>query len=293
MNDKKINGQYFTTISPFQGKAFEEWFAMIPKEKPFLEPFAGSANLFQFIEADWKGFDIEPKHKSVEKRNTITNFPIGFDVCITNPPYLAKNSASRLKLDVSIKKEDLYLDCLDLMLENCDWVAAIIPSTFFLKAKNYERLMFWDKIDKKLFSDTDTPAGVAYFGPSLSKPRNFVNGEEIKGFVFESKASIQYNSEKGNYVLSAIDKVNKRNIHISSDVGTFDRKKYLKNTSRNYVLFYSDKELDVEKINLFIENWREQTKDFYLTSFKSLMKDGVYRKRISFDQVSKIIKFCE
>jgi len=293
MNNKKINGQYFTTVSPFQGKAFEEWFAMIPKEKPFLEPFAGAGNLFQFIEARWKGYDIEPRHQLVEKRNTITNFPVGFDVCVTNPPYLAKNSASRLNLDVSIQKEDLYLDCLDLMLENCSWVAAIIPSTFFLKAKHYKRLIFWDKIDKKLFSDTDTPAGVAYFGPEDYKARYFVNGEEIKKFDFKNKASIKYNCEKGNYVLTAIDKVNKRNIHISKYTGSFNREKYLKNTSRNYVLFYSDKELDIEKINLFIEKWRKKTKDFYLTSFKSLMKDGVYRKRISFDQLSKIIKFCE
>jgi hypothetical protein len=85
----------------------------------------------------------------------------------------------------------------------------------------------------------------------------------------------------------------KETLKISSDIEAFDRKKYLKNTSRNYVLFHSDKELDVERINLFIKNWREETKDLYLSSFKSLMKDGVYRKRISFDQVSKIIKFCD
>jgi len=291
--DKKINGQYFTTVSPFQGEAFREWFAIIPKEGSFLEPFAGSGNLFEFIEAKWTGYDIEPKHKSVIERDTIKNFPTGFDVCITNPPYLAKNSASRLKLDVSIEKEDLYLDCLDLMLRNCDWVAAIVPSTFFGKAKDYKRLMFWDKIDKKLFTDTDTPAGVAYFGPEEYEARYFVSGEEVIKFDFAKKANIQYNTKKGNYVLSAIDKVSKRNIHISEDIKSFDREKYLKNTSRNYVLFYSDKELDVEKINSFITKWRDKTKDFYLTSFKSLMKDGVYRKRISFDQLSKIIKHGE
>ena len=293
MKGKKINGQYFTTVSPFVGKAFEQWFAMIPKDKPFLEPFAGSGNLFKFIEARWEGYDIEPKHSLVKKRNTIKNFPKNFDVCITNPPYLAKASATRLNLDVSIQKEDLYLDCLDLMLENCDWIALIIPSTFFLKSKHYKRLMFWDKIDSKLFADTDTPAGVAYFGPEDYKARYFVNGEEIRCIDFEDKANIQYNCEKGNYVLTAIDKVNKRNIHISKDTGLFNREKYLKHTSRNYVLFYSDKELDVELINLFIEEWRETTKDFYLSSFKSLMKNGVYRKRMSFDQLSKIIKYCE
>ena len=49
------------------------------------------------------------------------------------------------------------------------------------------------------------------------------------------------------------------------------------------------KEEDIPAINKMIEDWREKTKDFYLTSFKSCKKDGLYRKRISFKEVRWIL----
>ena len=91
-----------------------------------LEPFAGAGNLFDFIDTAWVGYDIDPQHFNVEIRDTIKDFPTDYQVCITNPPYLAKTIISRKRLPVIVKHEDLYLDCLQLMLDNCDYVAAII-----------------------------------------------------------------------------------------------------------------------------------------------------------------------
>lgn len=299
MIDKKVlNGQYYTTSNPFKGNAFDFWNSLRPKNCQILEPFAGSGNLFDFVDGDWQGFDIEPNHEDIIQRDTLKDFPKGFSVCITNPPYLAKNSLSRKlgnkKEDIFFKHEDLYLDCLEKMLDNCDYVAAIIPSTFYGTNLFRERLMCWDKIDASLFSDTAHPAGIAYFGPDRYETKVFVNGKEIDKTKLSSdsgkeKLSLRFNVEDGNYVLNAIDQTSKETIFVEAVSDKFDRKKYLKNTSRNYVLFHSPVELDLEKVNNEISRWRKETLDFELTSFKSLRKDGKYRKRMSFKNLKSIL----
>jgi hypothetical protein len=45
------------------------------------------------------------------------------------------------------------------------------------------------------------------------------------------------------------------------------------------------KEADLPAINALIDQWRDETMDFFLTSFKSPMASGKYRKRISFMEV--------
>lgn len=291
VDSKRQHGQYYTTTNPFVGDAFDEWNALRPKKDQILEPFAGAGYLFNYIDGDWKGFDLEPKHPLVVQRNTIEDFPEGFSTAITNPPYFAKNSAKRMKMPYNFKYEDMYLDCLKLMLDNCDYVAAIIPSTFFGTKLFQDRLFAWDKLDYTLFEDTTVPVGVAYFVPEKVNPKIYVNGKQIKPFKFvNDEVNLEFNVDHGNYVLIGIDSTKSENIAISVDVESFDRDKYLKNTSRNYVLFYSPVELNVEETNKAILHWRRETNDFYLTSFKSMMKIGKYRKRISFKDVKKLVK---
>lgn len=296
INDKIIKGQFYTTLNPFSGHAFDVWNVQRPHDCPILEPFAGSGNLFDFVRGNWIGYDIEPNHPDIIKQDTLKNFPKNFSVCITNPPYLAKNSLSRKlgedkKDGIFFKHEDLYLDCLEIMLKNCDYVAAIIPSTFYGTNLFRDRLMCWDKIDKNIFSDTSHPVGVAYFGPNKYETKLFVDGEEI--FIdlpdIKKKLDLKFNVEYGNYVLNAIDQTSGNSIFIEPVSESFNRKKYLKNTSRNYVLFYSPVVLDVERVNTAIREWREKTKDFELTSFKSPMKSGRYRKRMSFSNLKTLL----
>ena len=147
MQSKQLLGQYYTTTDPFNNSdAFKSWYNLVPKDEPVLEPFAGAGNLFDFIDAAWVGYDIDPQHFNVEIRDTIKDFPKDYQVCITNPPYLAKTIISRKRLPVIVKHEDLYLDCLQLMLDNCDYVAAIIPSTFYNQNLFKDRLFAWDKL---------------------------------------------------------------------------------------------------------------------------------------------------
>lgn len=293
MSKKKKLGQFYTTKNPFIGDAFCLWNSVRPQGTEVLEPFAGAGNLFSFLSESWVGFDIEPNHLSIKQKDTISDFPTGYKVCITNPPYLAKNSASRLNLSVPIKNEDLYLDCVELMLNNCEYIAAIIPSTFYALNKFRDRLIAWDKLDYRLFNDTDNPVGVAYFGPDKYETKIFVNGMEVEKNDLIGDSKLKFNVSYGNYILSAIDKTGTENLKVEEVYESFDRGKYLKDTSRNYVLFYSENKIDCNKVNNFISEWRKNTNDFYLTSFKSMMKSGKYRKRLSFSQISSIIKVVE
>ncbi|WP_416373657.1 hypothetical protein [Mycoplasmopsis felis] len=50
---------------------------------------------------------------------------------MTNPPYLAKNKAKKINIEnFDNNYSDLYLNALDKMLNNCDFVACIIPESF-------------------------------------------------------------------------------------------------------------------------------------------------------------------
>ena len=106
MNKKQKLGQYFSTTNIFHDKPFKIWSDKIPnwKTESILEPFAGACDILNYFpDREWKCFDIEPIKENVEYRNSITDFPKGFDVCITNPPYLAKNRITRLKQNIEVK----------------------------------------------------------------------------------------------------------------------------------------------------------------------------------------------
>ncbi len=103
---KRTRGCYYTAgeTNPFALKAFRKWaqLAGLPQSR-LLEPFAGQADILQKLEAvgllgDQCAFDIAPAAKGggkkVQQRDTLENFPQGFKVCVTNPPWLARNSAS-------------------------------------------------------------------------------------------------------------------------------------------------------------------------------------------------------
>jgi hypothetical protein len=244
------------------GDVFNAWYALLP-DGPILEPFAGAGHLFNYIDREWIGYDIEPNRHSIIQRDTIKDFPVGYDVCITNPPYLAKNALSRSKLAVSITNEDLYLDCLELCLAHCKYVAAIIPSSFLTIRVLKDRLFGIDKIDRKIFSDTDAPALVAYFTPyQCSQIMTAVNGVALDINHLEphpGRKIVKFNQPTNNYTLIGIDSVRGDNIHVIPYDDTEP-----KTTNRAIAPFYSNTELDLDYINTSIQQWRDATQDYYM-----------------------------
>lgn len=170
---KLLYGQFFTTTNPFANEAFIRWIKKIPRLKShkFLEPFAGANNIVVMIQDlgfdnDWECFDIEPVNEPeqnatkyiVNQRDSLNEYPIGFKVAITNPPYLAKNSATAKGLEYAGGSHaDLYLKCLDVMLKNTEYVAAIIPESFITQNAFHDRLATVISLTCRMFEDTEVP----------------------------------------------------------------------------------------------------------------------------------------
>lgn len=169
---KRSYGQFFTAGNPFDCRPFANWArrAGLPKET-VLEPFAGSnaiiGHLLRLKKATlWKSFDIQPQHPDVVRRDTILNFPTGFRVCVTNPPWLAKNSATYRGLPFpETEFDDLYKLALTRCLENCEYVAALVPESFIRANLHLQRLHTFVSLTGAVFSDTRHPLACGAIRP--------------------------------------------------------------------------------------------------------------------------------
>ena len=118
---------------------------------------------------EFTAYDINPSSPEVEKKDTIKEFPQGYKLIITNPPYLAKNSARRKKINFRVTKyDDLYKLCLEIMLKNCAYVGAIIPASFINANLFLGRLHSYTLLGSQMFTDTENPVCLALFSPHKS-----------------------------------------------------------------------------------------------------------------------------
>ncbi len=180
-NGKRF-GWFFTKKNVFENIAFKNWLQMIPEidKKIVLEPFAGKNTLVDMLtsmnllnDVEFQSFDIFPRHQNVIEKDTLKYFPSNFPLVMTNPPFIAKNSATRKDLDImeyfSLGKEnydDLYEVCLEKILENTKYAAVILPETF-LKTPYFKNRLhtFISLAQKKIFDKTEHPACLALFQP--------------------------------------------------------------------------------------------------------------------------------
>ena len=149
IDEKRATGRYYTRGNPFLSNPFRAWAAALNlNQQTVLEPFAGDNSIPRLIREaqlqcrDWALFDIEPAAAAVRQRDTLAEFPKGFDVCITNPPWLARNSATRrgLPFPSDTQHDDIYKYALEKCLTHCKWVAAIIPEAFIRSGLFLHRL---------------------------------------------------------------------------------------------------------------------------------------------------------
>lgn len=304
---KRELGQYFTTYNPFQNSGFLNWAYECDLSKTtILEPFAGSNNLISMLQdmglcSDFKSFDIEPKNKFVKRRDTLKNFPKGFKVCITNPPYLAQNSAKRRNLEFpNIIYDDLYKYSLEKCLENCDYVGAIIPASFFNANIFRERLSHYILLNSKMFNDTEHTVCLALFKKS-SEDVYLYNDNEYLGKLSDLKKKlpksninmdIRFNVPNGNLGLIAIDNTIEPSIKFVNGEEISPERIRVSSRSITRIMIPTKYKINsiIEKLNYNLNIFRKETYDLFLTPFKGLRKDNYYRRRLDYKLAKKLIE---
>lgn len=297
---KRQHGRFYTEGNPFVLNPFKKW----AQDKNLthlkvLEPFAGKNNLIHALREvglanRFKSFDIEPGTSDVVRRDTLENFPSGFSFCVTNPPWLAKNSAKRRGLDFpNTSHDDLYKHALHLCLKNCECVAAIIPATFLQSGLFRERL---DAVvflhDQSMFADTDNPVCLALFSPRANRVEIY-NDDEFLGFLDDlekylpeksRRMSITFNHPEGSLGFIAFDDTRAPSIRFVPGEQLTD---YTVGFSSRMITRIKCNVADtttlIHDLNKDISSFREKTQDVFLTPFKGLRKDGRYRRRMNYE----------
>ena len=322
-DSKRANGQYYTEGNPFVFIAFQEWSKDCELSKQrILEPFAGKKDIPKLVEyaiskddCEWGLYDINPLSNDVINQDTLLSFPKGFDVSITNPPWLARNSATRR--DLPFPKlclyDDLYKYAVEQCLTNCKWVAAVVPESFIRSGLFMDRLIHFISIiptnnstecvrlnKHHMFSDTEHPVGLALFGPEKTNDVLIWRNNEFLGSFNtlrnflpkkSSYKSIVFNHPEGNLGLIGIDNTLTSSIRFCLQEELVDYDVSNKCRSITKILVPDDLTVDIGKLNNRLNDIRKNTYDVFLTAFKGLRKDGYYRRRLDFSLARSIIDY--
>lgn len=314
--DSKIElGQFYTKTNPFTHPRVRKWLREISHSELWLEPFAGAGNIVSMIdstigERNWTCYDIAPGAEYVEERDVLKSFPTGFDIVITNPPYLAKNSARRKGYGAALEAmkpwDDLYMKCIDTCLSNVPHVAAIIPESFIVSGALRERLRFVVSLNQDMFADTEHPVCLAVFGPRRTKDFTVWVGErrigtwtEIGrlGSLPEVNGRYHFNDPRGRIGLQAVD--NTVEASIAFMPGRNIPASEIKHSSRHRTrikvpeLQGTDTETlgrIIATANEKMDKWRRDTGDVLMSPFMGLRSDGVYRRRLDYATASRLLQ---
>lgn len=305
-------GRHYTVSNPFDHPLFVEWLSLVPTDKRWLEPFAGACDIPHMIaglgiDVNWDCFDIArtstPRNNiRFTRRDTISNFPQGYQVCVTNPPYLHKSSASRRGFSYPASRyDDLYKHCLSLMLENCGFIAAIVPDSFVPSGLFRDRLFGVISLTIPMFNATDCPVCLALFVPECTSDFQIWHGELYLGNYNELAAhnlsgysctiDWRFNDPEGEITVKCVDSKRGADICFLQSEGIDIT---VKRSSRHIIKIGgvpSDIDVDmlINHCNAILREYRDKTHDCFLTSFGGLRKDGCYRKRIPFHVIRHIL----
>lgn len=310
---KRAQGRYYTVGNPFDCQAFQDWAERADLgDATVLEPFAGRNSLIEHLEelelcSSWRAFDIFPGAKGVKRRDTLNSFPKGFDVCVTNPPWLAKNSATARGLGFpECRHDDLYKFALEKCLDNCPWVAALVPESFIKANLFQERLEAFVSLTASIFSDTAHPVGLALFAPEESEDVTVWSGHDEIGALEELRAhlpaaetedqrkyfrSIRFNDPKGNLGLIALDNTHKASIRFCKPEKLDDYR--ICHSSRALTKIHVPFRPRIQKYNNFLKEFRDITWDVLMTCYRGLRQDGMYRRRLDWELARRIIFYAE
>ena len=317
-NNKKIKfGQFFTKKEVWLKPQVID-FIKQSNCKIAYDPFAGAGDLLNVAKTlgfkKTVGLDIDTNLKWKINNSLISIPHIDNAIIITNPPYLAKQSATRKHLDLSqyfdnTSYTDVYLIALEKMLDSQKCVVAIIPESFINSNFLRKDLLYSITIlEENPFDDTENPVCVVCFDNihkklnevKIYKNDTYINNlEEINKIRINpiNDITIRFNDLDGWLGLRAIDSTNDKTF-IKFDFKTnfkYDWNKRIKVSSRHLTLInieiqQNKRQIFVDKANDLVYSIREKSKDILLTPFKGNTKQGIRRRRLDFRLARAILE---
>ena len=287
-----------------------------------LDPFAGEGHLLQTAASllpgvRVNGYDIDSSYGfcvndslSVVPANPQT-------LIVTNPPYLAKHSASRKRVRsevdhyyVASGRDDLYQVALDRCLGVSERVIAIVPETIINSGYPLDRLRVLAIVEADDFTDTDCPVCVCCFGPEVygREQVDVYRGDKRLGKLGDLEAArlrplgrvkIRFNDPEGPMALQAVDTIDpSRPIAFMPR----DQRRYnasgIKHSSR-LVTFLSSPAFDsgnIEDIaaraNDRLAVLRRDSCDVVLSPFKGNRRDGRRRRRLDYRTARSLLEIA-
>jgi hypothetical protein len=188
--------------------------------------------------------------------------------------------------------DDLYKHALEISLAHCDYVAAIIPATFLQSGiflNRLETVVFLH--DQNMFLDTENPVCLALFVPR-SEGVSIYNDNDLIGKLADLKAllpkphtrkNLTFNHPQGELGFIAFDGTKAASIRFCDAKEIADYP--ISHSSRMITRIKSDVPVNqkiIHTLNTRIETFRAETRDVFLTPFKGLRKDGMYRRRMDY-----------
>ncbi len=311
LNMKKVKlGQFFTKAALWLKPQIID-FIKSTGCKIAYDPYAGGGDLLKAATeligfSTIKGLDIDSS-LNWELNDSLLSIPkIDNAIIITNPPYIAKQSASRKKIDLSLyfsntSYDDVYLISLDKMLEAQKYVVAIIPESFINSSyKQKNKLKSITILEENPFEDTENPVCVACFDSikkDLSKIFIYKNDKLINDYLSIQNLRIEpsndikiiFNTLNGWLGLRAIDSTDDKTFICFDYKENFDYdwERNIKVSSRHFSLIEINVPVNkrnefIKKCNDIIKEIRIKSSDVLLTPFKGNTKKGIRRRRLDF-----------
>ena len=306
MRIKRSLGQYYTQgYNPFLLAPVQQWVKKkgLLRER-VLEPFAGGWHIVRKLQEAkigkaYDAYDIDPQHEKVRKRDTLSRFPRGYAFCVTNPPWLYKSSAKRRGLSFpATPYDDLYKHALSKCLQHCNYVVALLPASFIHERRLQHRLERYILVHKKLFYDTENPVCIGLFGKGDTPGFSVYYDEKWMGDYKElarkrpkaSKNTLKVNDPSGAVGFIGIDNTKEPSMRFCKGEELKDYN--IKHSSRSITRVGGIgrvKEKQIKKLNDNLRAYRESTKDLFLTTFKGVRQDGMYRRRMDFKEMKSLM----
>ena len=318
MGEKKIKLGQFNTKSDLWLKPQIINFINDSRCKIAYDPFAGAGDLLITVMEKLKfrsllGLDID-ETLDWEINDSLINIPnFKGAIIVTNPPYIAKQSASRKGINLSkyfstTTYDDIYLLALDKVLEAQDYVVAIIPESFI--NSNYKqkgRLCSLTVLEENPFEDTENPVCVACFDGKLKKydEIKIYKSETLVGTLDEiyniriepeNNIKITFNTLEGWLGLWAIDGTDDISFDFKDNI-KYDWENRIKTSSRHLSLINIDIPKSkrgefINECNKIIKDIRSKSSDVLLTPFKGNTKSGKRRRRLDFRLARAIMEMA-